>query len=56
MGVLIFSGAYFGKYLDGIYPSSKKWFTMLFTILSIAISLYLLVKQVNRINKKEDEN
>jgi uncharacterized membrane protein YfcA len=54
MGVTIFLGAYFGKWLDERYPSDKKWFTMALTILSVIIALYMVIKQVNKIN--EDEN
>jgi len=50
MGITIFAGAYFGKYLDEQYPSSKKWFTMLFTILSMGVSIYLVLKQLKKLN------
>ncbi len=55
MGVTIFLGAYLGKFLDEKYPSDKKWFTILFTLLAVAISLYNILQQVNRLNKEEDE-
>jgi uncharacterized membrane protein YfcA len=54
MGVTIFMGAYFGKWLDERYPSDKKWFTMALTILSVMIALYLVLKQVNKINQDEE--
>jgi uncharacterized membrane protein YfcA len=50
MGVTIFLGAYFGKWLDGEYPADKKWFTMLFTIAAVAVSLYSMIQQVNKLN------
>ena len=53
MGVTIFLGAYFGKYLDHKYPSDKKWFTILFTLFSVAVALYNVLGQVNKLN---DEN
>jgi F0F1-type ATP synthase assembly protein I len=53
MGATIFLAAYAGKWLDGIYPSSKKWFTIVFTLLGVALSLYNVLRQINKIN---DEN
>lgn len=55
MGATIFLGAYLGKYLDGKYPMEKKWFTIGLTLLAVAISLYNVLKQVNRINAEDDE-
>jgi F0F1-type ATP synthase assembly protein I len=55
MGVTIFLGAYLGKYLDEKFPSEKKWFTIICTLLFVVISLYNVLRQVNQINK-EDEN
>lgn len=55
MGVTIFLGAYLGKYLDEKYPSNKKWFTIGFTLLAVAIALYNVLRQVNKINAEEDE-
>jgi F0F1-type ATP synthase assembly protein I len=53
MGATIFLGAYFGKMLDEKYPSNKKWFTMGLTIFSVAIALYMVLKQVNKINEDD---
>ena len=55
MGVTVFLGAYLGKYLDMKYSYSKKWFTMLFTILSIGISIYFILRQLKRINEQDHE-
>ena len=55
MGVTVFLGAYLGKYLDMKYSFSKKWFTMLFTILSIGVSIYFLLRQLKRINEQDHE-
>lgn len=55
MGVTIFLGAYFGKWLDIKYPQDKKWFTMIFTILSVGISLYMVLKQLNKYNNAQDK-
>lgn len=53
MGVTVFLGAYLGKYLDGKYPMEKKWFTMLFTILAVGLSLYNLLRQLKREEEKK---
>ena len=55
MGVIIFIGSYVGKTLDVKYPADKKWFTILFTLASVAISLVYVLKQVNKLNKEMDE-
>ncbi len=52
MGVTIFLGAYAGKQLDEHYPSDKKWFTIGLTLLAVAIALYNVLRQVNKINNK----
>lgn len=55
MGITIYIGAQIGKYLDGEYPQEKNWFTIGFTLLFVAISLYNLLKQVNRLNDSDSE-
>ncbi|MDG1476806.1 MAG: AtpZ/AtpI family protein [Vicingaceae bacterium] len=55
MGVTIFLGAYFGKWLDIKYPADKKWFTMLFTLIGVGISLYVVLKQLNKFNNAQDK-
>ena len=52
MGITIFLGAYFGKWLDVKYPADKKWFTMIFTISGVVISLYSVIKQLNKFNEE----
>ncbi|MEY4603432.1 MAG: hypothetical protein RIT43_724 [Bacteroidota bacterium] len=54
MGATIFLGAYLGKYLDKTYPSEKNWFTIVFTLLSVGISLYNVLRQVNKMNDEQD--
>lgn len=55
MGGTIFLGAMLGKYLDRNYPNDKNWFTIGLTLFSVAISLYFVLKQVNQINKEDEE-
>ncbi len=54
MGATIFLGAMLGKYLDERFPSTKKWFTIGCTLLSVSVALYMVLKQVNRLNQNED--
>lgn len=56
MGATIFLGAYLGKYLDERFPSNKKWFTIGCTLLAVAISLYNVLRQVNKLNNEKDED
>lgn len=53
MGATIFLGAYAGKYLDATYPMEKKWFTIVCTLTAVAIALYFVLKQVNKLNEGE---
>lgn len=47
MGALIALGAYGGKWLDAELDLVKPWFTLLGTLLGMALGLYLILRQVN---------
>ncbi|PTM05909.1 MAG: hypothetical protein DA405_02315 [Bacteroidetes bacterium] len=47
MGALIALGAYGGKYLDKEYSLDKAWFTMLGTLIGLAVGLYMVLKTLN---------
>jgi uncharacterized membrane protein YfcA len=53
MGATIFLCAYAGKKLDAYYELDKKWFTMGFILFGVTASIYLVIKQLNRINKSD---
>ena len=53
MGITIYLGAYFGKYLDQKYLTEKPWFTISCVFLALIISLYSVAQQLNRINKDD---
>jgi F0F1-type ATP synthase assembly protein I len=53
MGVTIFLGASLGKYLDERYSTPKPWFTISLTLFSLLVSLYSVLKQVNKLNDDE---
>ena len=51
MGLTIYLAVHVGKKLDEAYPSEKRWFTMIFTLVGVIVALVSLIIQVNRINK-----
>lgn len=52
MGATIFLFAYAGKKLDAHYQLHKDWFTIIFVLLGVAVSIYVLLKQLKNINKE----
>ncbi|MFH4969211.1 AtpZ/AtpI family protein [Gaetbulibacter sp. M240] len=50
MGVTIYLFVRLGKWLDQTYNAGGKLFLVAMTLLGVAISLYALVKQLNRLN------
>lgn len=51
MGAVIFGFVHLGKWLDLTYTNGKL-FTVICTLVGVAISLYLVVTQTNRLNSK----
>ncbi len=51
MGATIFVCAWIGKKLDEKYPSGKNWFTIGFVLFGVFASIYLVIKQLNDLNK-----
>ena len=49
MGVIIYLFVMLGKFLDAKFNNSDKLFVIIMTLLGVAISLYAVIKQVNRI-------
>ncbi len=51
MGVIIFLGAKGGQWLDEKYGSEgSTTYTVVLTLLSVAIAMYLVIKQTNKLN------
>lgn len=46
MAVLIYLGSELGKYLDQKYPLEKNWYTIICVMSAVAISFYLLIKEM----------
>lgn len=51
MGITIYLGSELGKWLDTTYPNERGWYTIGVTLFAVAISMYHLITQVNRLNK-----
>jgi lipid-A-disaccharide synthase-like uncharacterized protein len=51
MGITIYLFAFLGQWLDIKYPNNNQIYTKAITVLGVFISLYLVIQQVNRINK-----
>ncbi len=49
MGITIYLFVLLGKWLDTNYNHGEKLYIIIMTLLGVAISLYAVVKQVNRI-------
>ena len=52
MAVIIIAGSYFGKHLDSKY-STDSLYTIIFSLLSVFLSLYYVLKQIIRHNAKK---
>ncbi len=52
MGITIYLFAFFGKKLDLKYPNEKNYFTVFLTIFGVFVSLAIIIKQLNRLNKE----
>jgi len=51
MGVTIYLGVLAGNWLDAEFPNEKGWFKIIFTLLAVALSMYSVITEVNRMNK-----
>ena len=54
IGVTIFFGSYLGNILDEKYSFQKPWFTILLTLLALLVSMYSVIKQLEKINSEND--
>ncbi len=52
MGITIFLFSLGGRELDKHYETQKEWFTIIAVLLGVFVSLYVVIKQLNRINEK----
>jgi F0F1-type ATP synthase assembly protein I len=52
MGVIIYLFVQLGKWLDATYNEGGKLYIILCTLVGVGISLFLVVKQTNRLNSE----
>jgi hypothetical protein len=53
MAILIGVGAFGGRYLDEKYGNTIPGYTVTFSLLGVAIGLYLVIKEVINISKND---
>tara|TARA_Y100000593_G_scaffold94792_2_gene196146 strand:+ start:5553 stop:5738 length:186 start_codon:yes stop_codon:yes gene_type:complete len=54
MGVIIAVFTYLGKYLDEKFPVYPNLFTIILSLFGIGGSLYMVIREVMRISKNEE--
>ncbi len=55
MGIVIAAGTIFGQWLDTKYANDYSLFTIIFSLLAVFASLYLVIKKVISISKSKEE-
>lgn len=53
MGVIIGLGAFLGIKLDEYFTNSYSVFTIILSLLGVFVSMYVLIRQLQNLNKKE---
>jgi F0F1-type ATP synthase assembly protein I len=51
MGVTIYLFVMLGEWLDTTYNNNEKGFVIVTTLVGVAVSLYLVLKQTNKLNQ-----
>ncbi|NND62114.1 MAG: AtpZ/AtpI family protein [Flavobacteriaceae bacterium] len=55
MLAIIAIGCYGGVKLDEVYPNKQSWFTIICSLLSVAIAMYWVIRQVSNSSKNNNE-
>ncbi len=55
MLIIILAGVFVGSKLDQIYLNQHKAFTILFSLLSVALAIYVVIKQVLNFTNQDFE-
>lgn len=53
MGIIIFLFAKVGMYVDEKYPNKNNIWFLIFTLFGVALSLFNVIRQVNKINSNK---
>jgi len=48
MGVVILAGVMGGQYLDERYQTESPWITIILSLLSVAVAIYIVIKDTSR--------
>lgn len=54
MGVTIYLGVYFGKWLDVYFETNNKTYTIILTLLALFAAIWSVLAQLKNINDKYD--
>jgi len=54
MGITIYLGVYFGKWLDTYFETSNKTYTIILTLFSLLVAIWSVLAQLKNINDKYD--
>lgn len=55
MGIVIAAGTIFGQWLDTKYVNDYSLFTIIFSLLAVFASLYLVIKKVISLSKSKEQ-
>lgn len=55
MAGVITSFTYLGYFLDGKFQLSTPWWTIILGLIGVGMGLYLIIREVTEISKKNDE-
>jgi len=53
MGIVIGAGAFGGDMLDNYYGNEKPIWTIILSLLGVGVSLYLFIKQAQKLSKDD---
>lgn len=56
MGLVIFLGVWGGSKLDEKYPNEHKLYTIILSLLSVFVALYLVIKEVKQLTKEDEDD
>jgi F0F1-type ATP synthase assembly protein I len=48
MGIVILAGVMGGQYLDEKYQNESPWITIVLSLVSVAIAIYIVIKDTSR--------
>jgi len=54
MGITIYLGVYFGKWLDTYFETNNKTYTIILTLFALFASIWSVLAQLKNINDKYD--